>query len=163
MEAVGQDVEQEAADELVRIERHDAVTGLSVAPVIFPFEADTVPIEGDEAGIGDGDAMGIAGEIGEHGIGTGEGRFGIHKPIHTAKRFEKLAERIPLLERGVRTKELQRAFGVGGGKPFAHEPPEQSREHLNAEEVTWPARYPALPVRRDATARNDAMNGADDG
>ncbi len=47
-------MQQEAADELVRIERHDAVTGSSVAPVIFPFEADTVAIEGYEAGIGDG-------------------------------------------------------------------------------------------------------------
>ena len=75
MEAVGQDVKKETADELVGIERHDTVTGRSVAPVIFPFEADTVAIEGNEAGIGDGDAMGVAGEIGEHGIGTGEGTY----------------------------------------------------------------------------------------
>ena len=54
MKALGQDVQEEAADELVRIECHDAVAGLAVAPVIFPFEADTVAIEGDEAGIGDG-------------------------------------------------------------------------------------------------------------
>jgi hypothetical protein len=29
--------------------------------------------------------MGIAGEIGEHLIRAGEGRFGIDKPIHTAE------------------------------------------------------------------------------
>ena len=126
-------MQQEAADELVRIERHDAVTGLSVAPVILPFEADTLAIEGDEAGICDGDAMGIAGEIGEHGIGTGEGTFGIDKPIHTAKGFEELPERIPILECGILTEELQRAFGVDGDKPLAHEPSEETREHLNAE------------------------------
>ena len=82
VKAVGQDVQQEAADELVRIEGHDAVAGLAFAPVIFVFEADTLAIEGDEAGIGDGDAVGIAGEIGEHGIGTGEGTLGIDNPLH---------------------------------------------------------------------------------
>src|ERR1035438_3871463 len=40
VKAVGQDVQQEAADELVRIERHNAVAGLALAPVILPFEAD---------------------------------------------------------------------------------------------------------------------------
>ena len=39
MKAVGQDVQLEAVNGLVRIERHDIVTGSSVAPVIFPFEA----------------------------------------------------------------------------------------------------------------------------
>ena len=51
-----------------------------MAPVIFPFEADAGAIEGDDAGIGDGDAVGIAGEIGEHGIGAGEGTLGIDNP-----------------------------------------------------------------------------------
>ena len=32
MKAVGQDVKEEAAHELVRIERHDAVAGLVLAP-----------------------------------------------------------------------------------------------------------------------------------
>jgi hypothetical protein len=59
VKAVGQDVQQEAADELVGIEGHDAVAGLAVAPVIFPFEVDAFPIEGEEARIGDGDAMPI--------------------------------------------------------------------------------------------------------
>jgi len=33
MEAVRQDVQQEAADEFLRIEHHDAVTGLAFLPV----------------------------------------------------------------------------------------------------------------------------------
>ena len=80
MEAIRQDMQQEAADKLVRIERHDAVTSPSVAPVIFPFEADMLCIEGDEARIGDGDAVGVAGEIGEHLVGPGKGTFGVDHP-----------------------------------------------------------------------------------
>jgi hypothetical protein len=41
---------------------------------------DAGAIEGNEARIGDGDAVGIAGEIGEHLVGTGEGRLCIDKP-----------------------------------------------------------------------------------
>ena len=158
MKAVRQDVKQEAANELVRIERHDAIAGLALAPVIFPFEADAGAIEGDDAGIGDGDAVGIAGEIGEHGIGTGEGTLGIDNPLHAAQGLEELPERIPVLERSIGTEELQRAFGVGGGKPFAHEPPEQSREHLYGEEEFGFAGYPTQPVGRETSARDDAVH-----
>ena len=61
VKAVGQNVQKDAADELVRIERHDAVARLSFASVILPFEDDTLAIEGDEARVGDGDAVGEAG------------------------------------------------------------------------------------------------------
>ena len=155
MKAVGQDVKEEAAYELVRIERHDAVTGSSVAPVIFPFEADTLAIERDEAGIGDGDAMSVAGEIGEHLIWAGEGPLGIDKPIHAAERLEEFPEGAGIVKCGIGAEELQCALGVGGGKAFAHESAEQSREHLDAEEVPSSAGYPALPVERDAAARHD--------
>ena len=158
VKAIGQDVKEEAADKLVCIERHDAVTGPSVAPVIFPFEADTLAIERDEPGIGDGDAMSVAGEIREHLIWAGEGTLGIDKPIHAAKRLEEFPEGAGIAKYGIRTEELQRALGVGGGKPFAHETPEQSREHLDAEEVPSSAGYPALPVERDASARHDDVD-----
>jgi len=158
MKAVGQDVQQETADELVRVEGHDAVTGLAGLTVIFPFESNTLAVEGDEAGIGNGDAMGVAGEIGEHLVGAGEGRFGVDHPVHTAEWPEEFPEYASIVKRGILAEELQRAFGVGGDKTLTHESAEESREYLNAEEVTGPATYPVLPVRRDATARYDAMN-----
>jgi hypothetical protein len=62
------------------------------------------------------------------------------------------------MKRGILAEELQSAFGVGDDKTLAHEAAKQSREHLNAEEVTWPARYPALTVGREAATRYDTMN-----
>jgi len=39
--------------------------------------------EGQETVIGDGDAMGVAGEIAEHRMGTAEGWLGVDDPVLT--------------------------------------------------------------------------------
>src|SRR5215204_7367218 len=65
VEAVGQDMEQEAADELVRRERHGldprasrrAVSGA----VILPAERHAAVVEGQEPAVRDRDPMGVAG------------------------------------------------------------------------------------------------------
>ena len=46
MESVGQDVDQEAADELVGVERHELVAGVAFGPVILPFERHALAVEG---------------------------------------------------------------------------------------------------------------------
>jgi hypothetical protein len=45
-----------------------------------------VPIHGDEAAVGDGDAVGVAGEIGQHGLRATEGALGIDDPVGPAQR-----------------------------------------------------------------------------
>lgn len=64
VEAVGQRVQEEAADELVGVQRHD-LRPAAVA-VILPAERDAVVVHADQPGIGDGDAMGVGAEIGQH-------------------------------------------------------------------------------------------------
>jgi len=49
--------------------------------IIFPAEGDLVVVEGNEAVVGDGDAMGVAAEIAEHVMGTAERWFGIDHPV----------------------------------------------------------------------------------
>src|SRR3954466_2857834 len=77
VEAVGQDVQQEAADELVRRERHglDPRAALRAVPgaVVLPAERDTAIVEGDEAAVRDRDPMRVARQVGEHGLRSGEG------------------------------------------------------------------------------------------
>ena len=68
MEAVRQGVQQEAADELVGIEGHHL--GLAVRSVVLPGEADLAVGERDQPAVGDGDAMGVAAEIGQHLFGA---------------------------------------------------------------------------------------------
>ena len=53
---------------------------------------------------------------------------------------------------------MQRAFGVRGGEPLAHQSAEQPRKHLYRKEETGFAGYPAHAVGREAAARHDTMN-----
>ena len=76
--AAGQDVEQEAAQELLRTERHHSFL-ISVG-IILPAESNLVVLESHEAVVGDGHAMGVAGEIAQHMLGTAEGWLGIDTP-----------------------------------------------------------------------------------
>jgi len=52
VEALGQDVNEEAADELVGRERHDLVAIGSLYPIVLVFEADTIVVERDQPAVG---------------------------------------------------------------------------------------------------------------
>ena len=60
-EACGQDVEQEAADELDPIKGHD--TAAVVVSGISPAEAYLSAGEAEQPSVGDGDTVGIAGQV----------------------------------------------------------------------------------------------------
>jgi len=60
VEAAGQHVDEEAADELVDGECHHLAALLLLGAVVFPFEGDPGLVERDEAAVGDGDTVGIA-------------------------------------------------------------------------------------------------------
>src|SRR5262249_57529204 len=66
VEALRQDMHQEAADELVGIERHQLVSLGTFDAVVLPLEGDAVVVERDQALVGDGDAVGVAREIAQH-------------------------------------------------------------------------------------------------
>ena len=78
-EARGQDVEQEAADELDRIEGHDL--GAVVVFGVAPAKAHLAVNEIEKSAVGDGDAVSIASQILQHMLGSAEGRLGIDNPF----------------------------------------------------------------------------------
>jgi hypothetical protein len=63
VEAGGQHVDEEAADELVRSQRHGLVAGRPFNPVVLVFEGDAGLVGRNQSPVGDRDAMGIAREI----------------------------------------------------------------------------------------------------
>src|SRR5262245_18903657 len=72
VEAARQDMDEKAADELGCCEGHALVSIAALDPVVLPLEGDALLIERDQAAVGDGDAMGVARQIGQHRLGAAE-------------------------------------------------------------------------------------------
>jgi hypothetical protein len=62
VEAAWQNVDEETADELERRERHCLEALAPIEAVVFPPKNDAVAVVGDQPAVGDGDAVGIAGQ-----------------------------------------------------------------------------------------------------
>jgi hypothetical protein len=54
-------VDEKAADELVGVERHKLVARVELGPVILPFEGHALAVESDEAAVGNGNSVCVAG------------------------------------------------------------------------------------------------------
>ena len=78
-EALGKNMDEKAADELVGIESHgsDAIVFFAVSPL----ECDLAVLKCHQAVVGDGNAVGIAAEVIEDLGGSAKGRFGIDDPF----------------------------------------------------------------------------------
>jgi len=158
METARQHVQEEAPHELLRCESQGLVASAALHPVILPAESDAALVMGDQATVGDGDPMGVAGEIGEDRGGTGEGPLGIDNPLDLAQRREPPGKSRGIGELGVLAKELQLASGMSCGEVFEEAATEEAGEHPYRQEETRPAVDPPIPVHGDAAPRDDAVN-----
>lgn len=72
-------MEKEAPQKLLGGEGHLSL--LIAVCIILPAEGDLIMLEGHKTVVGDGHAMGIAGKITQHMMGTTEGGLGIDDPV----------------------------------------------------------------------------------
>ncbi len=158
VEAARQHVQEKAADELGGVERHGPEPVAAFDPVVLPFEGHALLVERDEPGVRDRDAVGVAGEIGEHGLRSGEGPLGVDDPLGAAQRRERGVEGAFVGERGEIAEEGQAAGLVERGEAFEKEAAEQARQHAHGQEEAGLAGDPARPVRRQAAAGNDDVD-----
>ena len=68
VEAMRQDVDHESSDELGGSERHDLLALATFGAIVLPSEGDAGAVAGDQPAVGDGDAVGIARQIGQRGL-----------------------------------------------------------------------------------------------
>ena len=158
VEPVWQDVDEEPADELARLERHGLVAAGSLDPVVLVAERDAGRVGGDEPAVGDRDPVGVAGQIGQHLLGPGERPLAIDEPLGLVQRSQIGCEGSRIIEVGVGAEERQASGAVGCEQLVQEQSPEQAREHRCCQEELWAARYPALAVERDAAAGHDHVH-----
>ena len=84
VEALRQDVDQKSADELASGERHDLLAVATIGAIVLPSEGDIGMVEADQPAVGDGSAVGIARQIGQHGLWPAERALGIDDPFGSA-------------------------------------------------------------------------------
>lgn len=149
-------MDEDAADKLVGLERHSFVAVVLFSPVVLPFKGDAVLIEGDEPGVGDGDAMGVAGEIFEYCAGSGKWRSGVDIPLAVAKASDEAFEGAGVLKRLELAKEAQALLAVEC-EEFIEEPAsEQGGEHFDVDEEAGARANPAMAVEGETAAGDDA-------
>jgi len=75
--------------------------------------------------------VGVAGEIGEHRFGPGEGRLGVDEPVLPPERREVRGEGLAATQAVELAEEHQPARRVRVGEPRQEEPPEQAGQHAH--------------------------------
>jgi len=125
VEATGQDMQEKTPNELVNRQRHGFVTIRPFGTIVLPLEGDTAFIAGHEPAVADGDPMGVASEVSEHGFGSGERSLGIDHPVDGAQWRQIVGEVLGLSEVLVRAEELQMTSVVRGAELFQEQTPKQ--------------------------------------
>ena len=87
-------MEEKPSQEFVDLERHHLLT--IVVRVVLPPRPDTAVAMIDEPIIREGDAVGIASEVGEHLLGAGAGPFRVHHPVDGSELSKKAVESVAI-------------------------------------------------------------------
>jgi len=107
-ESLGQDVQEEAPQELARRKGH--LLFLVAVCVVPPKEGDVAVGDLHDAVIGNGHAVRVAGQIAQHLFGTAKGRLGINDPLGVVGSAEERLKGGLRLECGEAAMELESPF-----------------------------------------------------
>ena len=102
--------------------------------------------------------MGVAGEIGQHALGSAERRLGVDDEGALAQRAHALGESGGVGERGEIAEEAEFAAAEGRRQAVEEQPAEGLRQGADGEQEVGFAGDPSLPVEGDAAAGNEAMD-----
>ena len=119
-------------------QRHGLVAIAALESIVLPVEGDPVLVGRDQPAVGDRDAVGVAREIGEHRLRSGEGPLAVDEPPCPERR-EAGGEGIALAETGVLAEELQLAGGMRRGELVQHQPAKELEStRTGRKKLGWP-------------------------
>ena len=114
-------------------------------------------LKGQKAVVGDGDAMGVTGEIAEHMMGTAEGWLGVDDPVLTEQGTQEGAEGLFVFERLENSGESKLVLlesALQGGDELAAE---DTTEYVDGQEEGIAGMDPLLAVGRETSGRDDTV------
>ncbi len=155
-EALGEQMEEEAAQELIEREGHQL--RLIVVSRVPPTEGDLAIGRRHQSMVGDGDAMGVAAEILEHIVGAAEGRFGVDDPVFSEQRSEPGREDLGLCEQRQIAGKVQLAMLKGRLKSGDELAAKHTSEYLDGEEEVRTGSDTASVIEGEPTGRDDTVD-----
>ena len=153
-EAPGEDVQQEAAGELSEGEREGPTPATAV---VLVAERHGLVVDVEQAMVRDGDAVGVAGQVGDHELGALEGWLGVDDPLGSARLVKIAAERRRTSVAREAAVQLDASFlerVVEGRHELAAEQPAQ---HANGQEEAGPACLPRAAVLGQSSSRHHTV------
>ena len=113
------------------VECHDLLAIATFGAIVLPSEADAGAVAGDQPAVGDGDAVGVARQIGQHGPWPAERALGVDDPFGSAQRSQISRERLHVGEGGMIAEELQAPRMVCRHQLLQEQPSEQAGEYAD--------------------------------
>ena len=154
-EAGGKHVEQEAAQELLDRQGHQAL--LVAVRGVSPAEGNLSVFEGDQTVIGDRHAVGVATEITENMFGATEGRLAIDHPVLPEQGAEEGSESLPFRQKLEVPVEAELAVVEGPLESGDKLATEDSPQHLHGEKEAIARVDPAPVIGGETAGRNHTM------
>ena len=155
VEAAQWDMEHQPPQEFDGLKRQGAQA--VATSIILVAKGHLATLQGHEPVVGDGDAMRIAGQVGEDVLGILEGLFGVHDPLLGAQGGEEPLPRGGLGELPTAPHEGELALCVELLQASEVEAPEASREDPDRQEEVGTTRHPPCPIRCDPPGGEDTM------
>src|SRR4030095_573991 len=154
-EPAGQDMKQEAANELLGLESHPL--WFVSLPIVFPAECDLCVLETDQTVIGYGNPVRIAAEIVQHLIRAAKGRFRVDHPFGLAAGSHPGFEVFRISQWLKGSVEFEFAGSVGIFETVEEQAAEKPGKNAHGEKEAVATGNPAAGLGAGAPARHDAM------
>src|SRR4029077_2427085 len=142
--------------ELDCVHGHDAL--LAAVSIILIAEGNALPVEGQQAVIGNGDAMGVAAQVAEHLGGSAEGRLGIDDPLLVLQLLHQSRKQFLVLEGGCGTAAVQRSVAVEALQSAQELVAKDAAKHRNGQQEARMRMDPALVIWGESAAGDDTVD-----